>query len=215
MLMFPLPRAAFADGLRIAAFDWDLGENRRVTETGGGELLVSDLGPRLWSGSITIAANTHDGARRAQALAHALREGAASFLIGDPKGRRPASDPTGALLGAAAVSLYAHTPGSMDLTLAGLPAGFVLTPGDYLSFTYGSPARYALHQVVVGGAAGLDGRRALTVVPRVRVGAVNGAAVSLVSASCKAIVVPGSFKSGTIGLAATAGFAFDFRQTLR
>lgn len=215
MLSFPLSLEDFADGLRTVSFNWDLSENRKVTQTGGGELLVSDLGPRLWQGSVAVAPHTHNGQRRAQALAQALRQGAGSFMIGDPKGQFPQSDSDGTILGSTVVSLSAPVAGSSTVSLAGLPAGYVITPGDYLSFEYGSPARYALHQVVVGGTSNGTDALSVSVVSSIRPGATDGAPVRLVRPFCKAIVVPGSFKSGTIGLAATSGFSFQFRQTMR
>ena len=215
MLSFPLSLADFNDGLRVVSQDFDLSENRRVTETGGGELLVSDLGPRLWRGAIEVAANTHAGQRKAQALAQALRQGAATFMVCDRKGRFPAADPTGALLGATTPSLFNPVADSPDVTLAGLPSGYVLPPGDYLAFPYGSPTRHALHQIVVGATAAGTGRATVTVVPSIRPGATNGAPVSLVNPSCRAMLVPGSFRAGTQTPAAHGGFSFEWRQVLR
>lgn len=215
MLTFPLPLSAFNDGLRVVSQEFDLSENRRVTETGGGELLVSDLGPRLWRGSIEVAPATHAGQRRAQALAQALRQGAATFMVCDRKARFPAADPTGALLGAATVTLHNPVADSPDVTLAGLPVGYVLTPGDFLAFSYGSPARQALHQVVVGATAAANGRATLTVVPSIRPGAAHAAPVALVNPSCRAMLVPGSFRAGTSTPGAAGGFSFEWRQVLR
>lgn len=217
MLTFPLSRTDFADGLRILSCDFDLTENRRTTETGGGELLISDLGPRLWSGTITVSEFTHAGQRRSQALVQALRQFGASFMIGDPKGRYPAADQDGSKLGSATPTLSTPVAGSSDISLAGLPVGYVLTPGDYIGFEYGTdPVRNALHQVIVADApAAADGTMTVSVVPPIRPGASDGAEVILVGASCKAVVIPGSFKAGTIGLASTSGFSFSWRQVLK
>lgn len=216
MIDFPLQLNEFADGLRVRSQEFDLSENLRSTEDGGGRILTADAGPRLWEGSVTVATHTHAGQRAAQALAQVLRQAGASFLINDRKGKYPAADPGGALLGAAAVTLTAPVAGADTLTLAGLPVGYVLTPGDYLSYAYGSSSeKFALHQVTLGGTAAADGTLTVGVVARVRPGVSEGAAVTLIGAACKAVMVPGSFKSGTIGLAATDGFSFSFRQTLR
>ena len=216
MFNFPLQLNEFADGLRVRSQDWDLSENLRSTEDGGGRILTADVGPRLWEGSITVAPDTAAGQRAAQALAQVLRQAGASFLINDRKGKFPAADPDGTMLGAAAVTLSAPVAGSDTISMAGLPSGYVLTPGDYLSYAYGTAdEKVALHQVTVGGAAADDGTLTIGVVSRVRPGVSDGAAVTLIGASCKAIMVPGSFKAGTIGLASTAGFSFSFRQTLR
>lgn len=216
MFNFPFQLNEFADRLRIRSQDWDLSENLRVTEDGGGRLLTADAGPRLWEGSVTIAPDRHADQRRAVALAHVIRQAQASFLIGDPKGKFPIADPDGSLLGGAVVTLSEPVAGADTIALDGLPEGYVLTPGDYLSYAYGSQdEKVALHQVTTGGAAAADGTLAVGVVPRVRPGVADGTAVTLIGAACKAVLVPGSFKAGTIGLASTAGFSFSFRQTLR
>lgn len=214
MLTFPLSSSEFAEGLRINAYTFDLSENRRVTETGGGELLFSDLGPRLWEGELAVSTDTPAAQRRAQALAQALREGRATFIMVDPRGRYPAADPDGTLLGSSSVVLVEPEPGP-GLTLGGLSAGYTLTPGDYVAFSYGTPTRYALHQVVVGGEADAAGRVSLTVVPKVRAGVPDETSVQLVNAGCEMVIIPDSFKASGVGLAVAGGFSFSFRQLLR
>lgn len=214
-MAFPLSLTEFADGLRVRSSTPDLGENQVMSETGGGELIVADAGPRLWGGSIAVAADTPDGQRRAQALATALRQGGRSFMFCDPRGRYPASDPDGSELGDAEPALSSPAAGASVVSLTGLPAGYTLTGGDYLAFEYGSPARYALHQVVLDAAADADGAVELDIVPPLRPGAADGAAVSLINPSCRAVMVPGSFKPSKNGLGASEGFSFQWRQTLR
>jgi len=215
MLSFPLTNEQFANKLKFVAQVFDLSENRQVSEQGNGEILISDLGPRLWHGSITVRTDEHDEQVQVHALAQSLRQGVGTFHIGDRMRRFPSADPDGSLLGGAAVTLSAPTPGSSTMTLSGLPDGYKLTPGDYLSFDYGE-GRRALHQVVIGGQVGPESTISLSVVPAIRPGSQDGAAVNLVDATCKAIMVPGSFKAGTIGLGGiTKGFSFNFRQSLR
>lgn len=217
LLTFPLSLSVFADGLRVRSFDWDLTENRRTSEDGGGQFLVADLGPRLWRGAVEIAVDTHRGQASAQALAQALRSGARSFFLSPYKSQAPAADPDGSLLGSATPTLSSPVGFSDVVTLAGLPEGYVLTAGDYFSFEYGSaPTRYALHQVVaVSGPASAAGQLQVQVVPAIRPGATDGTAVRLVKPFCKCLVVPGSFRAGTVGLAVTEGYSFAFQQTLR
>lgn len=214
--VFPLQLNEFADGLRVRSQEFDLSENLRVTEDGGGRPLIADAGPRFWEGSITVTLNTHVEQRRAQALVNVLRQAGATFLINDRKGKYPAADPNGTKLGAAPVRLSGPVVGADDLTLAELPEGYELTPGDYISYAYGeSGEKVALHQVTMGGTAAANGTLTVNVMPRVRPGVVDAAPVKLIGAACKAIMVPGSFKAGAIGLDSTAGFSFSFRQTLR
>lgn len=215
MLTFPLSFEQFAGTLRVASLDWDLSENRQVSEDGGGNLLIADNGPRLWGGTIAVTPHSHAHQRKAQALLQALRQGVATFYVGDKMARFPAADPGGLVLGAAVLTLSSPVTGSSTINLAGLPADYEMTPGDYLSFDYGA-GRRALHQVYVGGRAAADSTISLSVVPAIRPGATDGTAVTLIGATCKAVVVPGSVKTGTIGRGGiTGGFSFAFRQSLR
>ena len=213
--IFPLQLNEFADGLRVRSQDWDLSENLRSSKDGAGRILTADGGPRLWEGSIEIAPNSHPAQRQAQALAQVLRQAGASFMISDPKGKYPFADPGGVILGGAVLTLSAPIAGANTVTLVGLPEGYVLTPGDYLSYGYGpTGTKQALHQVTQGGTAA-DGSVTVGVVDRVRPGVDDGTEVTLIGAACKAVLVPGSFKSGRIELDATTGYSFSFRQTLR
>jgi hypothetical protein len=217
LLTFPLSLAGFADGLRVRSFGWDLSENRRTSETSGGEILVADLGPRLWRGSVQIAPTTYDGQRSAQALAQALRSGSRSFFLSPYKAQYPAADPDGSTLGAATPSLQLPVGGFDTVDITGLPEGYILTPGDYFSFEYGSdPVRYALHQIVaVSGPADVTGTLTAQFVGRLRPGVADGTEIRLVKPFCKVLMVPGSFSASTAGLASASGFSFDFQQTLR
>lgn len=106
---------------------------------------------------------------------------------------------------------------SRELQLSGLPVGYVLTPGDMLAFSYAtSPVRFALHRVVVGGAAdGAGLSPSIEVVPHIRPGAAVGAAVTLVRAPCKVLLMPDSVNFGNRGRRHTSGISFSFMQTLR
>ena len=104
-----------------------------------------------------------------------------------------------------------------EMRVAGLPAGYTLTAGDFISFPYGSsPTRYAFHQVVetvVANGSGLTGF--FEVVPNIRAGALVGAVVTTASPVCKAVIVPGSVRDGTISGVEADGTTFDWTQTLR
>lgn len=215
-ISFPVAKVDFFNGLKVAACTFDLPGGLQMSRTAGGEIITADLGARLWRGTVTLADMRHADAVKVQAMLNRLTDSGASFLAYDPAHWRPAYDPTGALLGAAAVTINS-LPTARELTLAGLPAGYVLTPGDYLSWNYGSsPVRRAFHQVVVGGTANGSGiTPALEVVPEIRPGSAAGASVLINQPYCKAVVVPGSFKGRSSRPAISGGMQFDFIQTLR
>lgn len=213
-----LSRAAFFDRLRIGSYEFDLSENRRTSETGGGELLVSDLGPRLWTGTITCVPHYHREQRQILAIANSLRSGDGEFLMCDPGARFPTNDPDGT---------YRNVPGPQLLSWSGtdIATSVTVTPlteGDYFSFNYGG-GKVALHQVVRSNApltSNPDGSGQIleyryTVTPGIRTGAVAGVRLQLYNASIKAVMVPGSFSAPENTLAASGRFSFKFRQTLR
>jgi hypothetical protein len=216
-LSFPLPRETFFDLLPVARITFDCPEQIESSRTGAGEVLSADLVARLWSGGVTLGRLTRAETPPLLALLNALRSAGASFMAYDVAHAAPAADPSGAILGAAAPVIASLLAGNRELTISGLPAGYVLSPGDYLAFGYGSdPLRQALHQVVVGSTAdgtGLSGNIELT--PHIRPGAQVGAAITLIRPYCKALLVPGSVDPGRRDGAVTEGIGFRFQQTLR
>lgn len=93
-----------------------------------------------------------------------------------------------------------------------------LSRGDLrrLSFAYGDPARYALHQIVTATvtANGSGLTPLFEVVPNIRPGAATGLAVVLIRPFCKALILPQRSRPGLSRGLHTSGLAFDWGQTL-
>lgn len=214
---YPLSLAQFLDLLSVSRVTMTPGEAVVQSATRGGEVLRSDLGTRLWQGRIVVAPGTRAEMDSQVALAEALLEAGASFMVARRSRVGPQADPAGTILGAASVTISAISSDRRDLTLAGLPAAYTLTRGDLLSFTYAaSPTRHALHRVLSTRTANGSGvMTQVAVTPLVRTGAAVGNPVTLVRPACKAVVVPGSFTPESEGGDLTEGFSFDWRQTLR
>jgi hypothetical protein len=217
LLNFPLPLSQFMLSVPVVEMSFDLSEAMAADETGRGEVLTAALGARLWGGTVTVARRRLDLAGQYSVLVDLLRQPGASFYIGDLARRFPAADPSGLVLGPTVPTLATVSGDQREVTLAGLPAGYVLGPGDFIAFDYGtSPLRRALHRVVHGGgaasAAGVS--PALEVVPPIRAGFAVGAAVTLVDPACKAVLVPGSATPSRSRRALGDGLAFSFLQTL-
>ena len=213
-LTFPLPITDFFSGLKLTVLSFDLSEAVLSNETGGGEILASDYGPRLWTGSISLHVAKHRDQAAITAKINTLRQAGRSFYIFDPTLKAPRLDPDGSILGASTPTIASVEADNRHLSLADLPAGYVISAGDMLSFIYGG--RQALHQVVVGATA--DGAGATTpieVIPHIRPTAANGTAVTLVSPACKAVLLPDSVSTGSKSGNLTSGVSFQFRQTLR
>jgi hypothetical protein len=210
-----LPVADFFAGLKIAEVEFDAPAVQQISRTAGGEILQADLGARLWRGRVTLAPAYHDDADEVRALLSYLSQAGRSFLVHPVPRIGPKSDPLGTVLGSNAPTIHTLT-GTRELRVTGLPSAYVLSRGDYLSFTYSSnPTRYALHQIVTGGTASAGGLTPLMeVTPPIRPGAVTGAAVTLVRPVCKALFsAPAGY--GTRRPRISDGLGFDFIQTLR
>lgn len=215
---FPLSYAQFMALLPIRDITFELPPAFEISgETEGGELITAARGERLWQGEIQLGDMTADEAAECLAMIDVVQRPGGSFLCHDISRPRPRSDPDGAILGAASPTLSSVDPNNRDIRLAGLPSGFQLRRYDYLTFTYGSnPVRRALHRVAEPAtAAGSGITGAFEVSPAIRPGFAIGTSVNLVRASCKAIIVPGSFNPGRRSATLTVGAGFRFAQTLR
>ncbi|ARC35932.1 hypothetical protein A6J80_11385 [Paracoccus yeei] len=214
---FPLTVAQFADILPIRELAFDIPEALELSETGGGEVLRADLGTRLWRGTVALGDMTSAETDEVMAMLDVLRRANGAFMFYDVRRPGPRLDPNGAILGAVSPTLMAINANLRDIRLQALPASYGLRRGDYLAFTYGSnPTRYALHRIAQPATANASGQTGwIEVSPSIRPGAVAGTAVSLIKASCKAIIVPGSVNPGRSKATLTMGVSFDFLQTLR
>ena len=193
-LAFPLTLAQGFDVLCPATGEIELVEPVEESRTAGGAILRSSLGEPLWRGRLTMTLRGHRQAMAAEAVAALLRRPGATFLATDPRYRGPRLDPGGGALGAATPSLHTLDADNRRIRVQGLPAGYVLSPGDLIGWTYGSPARAALHRLVTGATADGSGITPLfEVAPRIRGGAAS-ASVELVRPVCRAVLdewVPG------------------------
>jgi hypothetical protein len=215
---FPLDAATFMDQLLIKNIKFDIPENVEMNMTGGGELLRADLAPMLWTGDVRLGQMLLNEAATVQGLLDLLRGPARSFYAYDPRRPAPLLDPTGSVLGAAAPTLHTIGANKRDIRLQALPTGYRLSRGDYLAFDYGTaPVRRALHRVftslVTTAIGGITPTFEIT--PPLRDGAVVGAAVTLLKASCKAVIVPNSIDTGNSAKSVTDGMVFKFQQSLR
>lgn len=216
-LTFPLTLAQFFDDLCISEASFDLDEAMQVNRTSGGEILTGATGTRLWYGEVMLHAHRKVDAEEISAKISVLRQAGRPFLV-TPYGKAfPRLDPTGSILGVSAVTIQSVNANNRDITLQGLPVGYVLSAGDFLSFLYGSsPVRYALHQIAVGGTANGSGVATVEVSNFIRSGATAGIAVTLKNPVCKAVVRPGSFQPGSTRWRRwNTGMSFSFQQTLR
>lgn len=216
VLSFPLQLADFWANLKIASFDaLELGGGLQTQNTGGGEVIAARTGQRLWEGDVTLVPGYDHTAT--EALLKVLQDPGRSFMIEAHDRPFPLRDPNGAFLGAASPVIASLPAGGRSLTVSGLPAGYVLSPGDYISFTRGTPARHELIQVVTGAVADGSGvTPEFEVTPGIRPGTTVSTALRLARPQFRAMIVPGSVKLTPTGPARgpRPGPSFSFRQTL-
>ncbi|MCO4316348.1 hypothetical protein M8997_004065 [Phyllobacterium sp. 21LDTY02-6] len=216
-LTYPLSLAQFAEKLNIASVIWQLKEQQQLTGLGSGEILAANMAPPRVEAQVDINPMYHEDAAEVQALIEALDGALGTFYLHSPQKAYPRMDPTGSILGASSVTIDSLVSNNKEMRLAGLPAGYVLSGGDLLSFNYGTnPVRRALHRIVLPVTASGTGVTPLFEVrPYIRPGAATGLAVTLIKAAAKVKMIPDSFNPGTNDSdGITRGMSFQVRQTL-
>jgi hypothetical protein len=215
-LTFPLTAAEFMQQLLIEELRFDDPENVETNLTGGGETMRSQLAPQLWVGEARMGVMTRREMAQPDVLLSVLRRPGASFYAYDTRRAFPLMDPTGTILGGSFVGIAA-LPNARELSLSSLPPGYVLSRGDYLSFDYGTGAgQRALHRVVdlTVTANGAGVTPLFEVTPLIRSNAILSG-VTLIRASCKAVLVAGSADKGSTTRFMNSGMNFRLIQTLR
>lgn len=214
-LSFPLSLANFYDKLTIQDVSIHLPELLQFTRSRAGEVLLEDLGERLWMGAVTLHRRNHADVAAAEALLSLVRSGQGSFWFCDPRCITPRMDQAQAIA-ASTVTISAVASNRRDLTLAGLPTNYTLSAGDRLSFDYtvGGDPRYAYHQITVGASTGAGASCVVQVDPHIRDGFSVGAVVTLIKPRMKAIYLPSSYQPSTGRGGMSEGMGFSIQQVL-
>lgn len=220
---FPMSLAGFANLLDIESGDFRLSESRKFSYTSRGDVIDMSGGSRRWEGTVSIVpARNEEASAKIDALLSLLTTPGASFLFGDRRRKYPVSDPTGSIMGAAVPKFNSYQTNRRDVTFRALPAGYVLTRGDHLSFSYVDVAgktQYSLHQIITASrtADGAGTTTTVEIVPPLPRGidpvALN-VDVKFIGPHCKVVLVPGKtyYSRGRPGLVSD-GQSFDFVQT--
>lgn len=193
-----MPSTDIMNALPISDVSFMLNWQQEMSQMSGGTPRAADVGEELWLAKIGCSALTKHEARIAEALLDGLHGAIDTFYVWNARAPYPFADLTGATLGASAVTIYALGGDNKSLRLAGLPIGYVLSIGDYLSFDTGNApsARRCLHRLTSGGIADGAGRTGvMSVTPHIRTGAANGLAVSLKKPAAEMFLLPGTLDS--------------------
>ncbi|MCB9993124.1 MAG: hypothetical protein H6873_05655 [Hyphomicrobiaceae bacterium] len=150
-LTFPLAADDFFDLVGVKAIAFNLSENQALSGLGGGELRATQLAPARWLAEIECALMTSADMSARQALFSRLQGAVNAFCLYPPHRAYPVADPDGSTYGSATPTVSARTS-DFVLAIAGLPAGYVLTAGDFIQITYDTSREY-LGQFVAGATA--------------------------------------------------------------
>jgi len=205
------PLSYLSDRFHWLPFKWDIQRNDEYSGTGDGRVWQAKLAPELWRATVVHAQLLNTVAEELDGAIRALRGAEVPFMMASPLFCAPKSDPTGAGLEGANVSLLSISATRAAVVLAGLPAGYKLTTGDKFTFAYGG--RFYFGEFSQTAVAALDGTTAqIAVFPNLPAGAAAGVAVTLIKPACKVVIVPGSYKVGEISGRFTRGGSFQIIQ---
>lgn len=146
------PRTDILDGLTFSAETppfkpmW----RQEISRTAGGVTLVKNMGPMLWQANYVTPPLTIERAGEVEADLLSLQGGIELFEGYDPRHPLPASDKVSALSG---VTVSFISPNRERMQIDGLPVGFALSKGDWLSVDDGAN----LHLIKVVEAETADG----------------------------------------------------------
>ena len=160
---------------------------RRFDEMSGsadGRFWSAQLAPPLWEASYSLYANHSAHAREINAKVQALDGVNKAIVWCDPYYAGPASGVTAGLSGVTVSGIRADRGA---VSLAGVPAGFVLTAGDFMSINYGGGRRY-FGQFAEGGTASGGSVPMAEIRPYLPIGVPTGAVVDLVKPRFNAVV---------------------------
>jgi len=170
--------------------DLVLQHRQELSRTAGGDAQAQDIGPAIWRADYATVPILAAEARAYYADLLTLRGAARTFYL-VPIPSAPAARDGEALTGIEVESIATNNDA---LALRGLPAGFEMRAGDYLSIETGAGGRelHMLHSGATADAQGVTGE--MIVVPHVRPVVSTGDTVTLVSPLVEMRLEPDSLR---------------------
>lgn len=211
-LTFPLALATFWDAIKIESMSFDLATFQTVKTMADGTVVASQRATPRWQGEATLNVAFEDAAG-VDALIGSLLGSINAFQGYDLARSYPKADPDGATLGSSSVTIHSVGSDGKSLKLTGLPAGYVLSVGDYISV----PSRKALHQVVEASTANGSGVSPsfFEVRPPIRAGTIATDAVVLKKPYGFFRMVPGSLSPRSKTANVNGQISFRFSQVFQ
>ncbi|HGG04725.1 MAG TPA: hypothetical protein ENK28_04650 [Aliiroseovarius sp.] len=213
MIIYPLSLADFMDLLNVREQIITLETPVSQAVTSAGAVAgVSSVAPR-WSVVFKMAPVSQAGGSEIIARMRAIAPAHARFLVAPIYNSRPKSDPGGTVSGSS-VTVSSTGAEKVTLALAGLPAAYDLSVGDYMSVTVGTVPHF--HQIVEAATANGSGvTPEFSIVPPLSASVVAGQAVTLVNPTMLASAIPGSVREGVLTMdQLMSGASFTARSEL-
>lgn len=201
-----MPTTDLMSALVVSSATFTLAQRKEFSRQAGGSPREADLGPPIWTAKIGVGPMPNDDAEAAAALIDKMQCDSDTFYVWNPRRQYPRMDPDGSILGSNTVTIYALDADTRYLRLAGLPVGYKISIGDFLSWDQGSsPVHRCLHRFVGAATADSNGRIPLTaVVPHIKAGASTGLTVSLKRPAAEMMILPGSYDFPSSGATASS-----------
>jgi len=195
-MAYPLDMPSVPTTLNIARCSFDMEPFGSLSRTAGGQIaFLENIGGALWKGryETTFLNDLHYG------VWHAFRlclRGNGTFKGFDPARIAPAAyllDGKITFPGGFAGTCTLTAAGGETISLSGLPAGFIITTGDYFSFPW-LGGRHLVKALANATASGGGAISALPIAPWLRAGGATGVTVDLVRPYCLMKMVPGTWQ---------------------
>lgn len=202
-----LALASLANLLRIESVVFDIKRNDELSGSGDGRLWQAELAPPLWTAEIALQPAYHADAEDTATILRSLNGSSEPFMLWNPTRRFPRADPTGSILGAATPAISSISSDRQKIAISGLPAGYVLSRGDKLQFTWSTFTQFVeVVETVTANGSGATAQ--FRVFPNVRTGVTVAAGLILKNPACKMILMPGTHNPGRAQAVITAGATF-------
>lgn len=210
-LTFPLSLATFADLLKIASVEPSIQRNDQISGLENGQILTAETAPPLRTLTVTLRPLSYDEDSEISALIESLDGSIGTFYMYQPPRLYPKADPTGSIIGAINPTIGQINADNKRIRIDGLPVGYTLTRGDFISWDIAGGFR-AFHRIIQTGSATELGQLEVELRPQLYTGTITGAVVTLKKPSFKAIMLPNSLREGTVAATKVIGKSFQIIQ---
>lgn len=198
------PNPSLFDNYPIATNSFKLVTRQSVSRQAAGNPIVADFGAAVWHGDYVTPPMTHKDCIQVEAMLNSLDGGVNQIVAGDTRLEYPRAYPTGVFSDTGSITAWGVS--GKSVTITGLPAGFVISIGDYFHANIGG-IRYLFQAVEAVTANGSGATTDFEIRPHYPIGASGTVAAIFRSPRARVKLVPGSieFQDGG-GLTGTVSF---------